>query len=1073
MAKVQANKEYNTFVQGLVTERTPLTFPENASLDENNFVLLRDGSRKRRFGMDQEVGGVLTDTGKTASDLASQIVSSHIWENADREGLQDILVIQIGLDLYFFDANKDVLSSSLLNGGAAVTLSGSEIQEITTASIFGKLIIANNNKGFYVLSYDPDTDTISTETRNILVRDIWGVDDGMAVNERIKTLNFQHEYNLINQGWGAQNPDVDDPYYIDTRQVEDDAWKSKYPSNADLVQSGKDPTDGNRYRADQVARTYHGANPAPKGFCIIDAFRRGQARGEIIDGKSFVGENTSLSGDPFALSKFIVNTPIWKADRTINSYFPFPQDSTEGGIKAVEAFAGRLWAAGATSKTVGADSKSPNLGAYVFFSQAIDSSSKINQFYAEGDPTSEFEFDPLETDGGVVRIPDASNINKLIAVGRSIFVFAQNGVWEISGGETNFSAINLEIRKVTNIGSISSKTVIEVEGAVFYWATSGIYLITPDRVSGYYSSQNITETSIQTFYNDIPNTIKASASAVFDSVDRKVRWLYKDPEDTTPYDFKYNKELVFDLVLKSYYVNTIYDLDANTPFVSGFVKIPPFNTVIVTNDVVVNGDPVEVNADQVTVTGLDRVASTASSVVRYLCLFPDTTYSIGFGGYTQEDYKDWYSSDFVGKDAEAYLLTGYETLGDTQRNKQATYITVHMKPESVAYDYRWNIEEVQTTSIYKEIASPITPLDGFSLNPDGTRFYTVDNQITKQFDLATPFDISSIITSSFVSEASLTTASQCGLIWSTDGLHAYYIGLGDQVYQYDVSTPFDITGWTYIGSWNPGFVGASHDSGMAWKVDGTVLYIYDNVDAGIYQMPVPDPWNVTSIISGWYDTENYDFSDPLFRVNVGGFGSTFRGDMNFKPDGSRLFMAFYSWDWDTGNVDVYRVYQFDMTRPWDVTTITEKNLLLYEGTYYDIPWATTEGANTFYISQWTEPTGEWMYTFQYDDSGIANFDTIRQYRMPWSDKQPSCLLTAQWDFADDAQSNKFGSEQQVYRPRRYFLTGDSDLYGQAVVSSKSKIRGRGKALSLLFKTEANKDCHIYGWGVDYSGVSGA
>ena len=48
--------EFNTFVGGLVTEASPLTFPENASIDEANFELDRNGSRSRRLGMDYEEG---------------------------------------------------------------------------------------------------------------------------------------------------------------------------------------------------------------------------------------------------------------------------------------------------------------------------------------------------------------------------------------------------------------------------------------------------------------------------------------------------------------------------------------------------------------------------------------------------------------------------------------------------------------------------------------------------------------------------------------------------------------------------------------------------------------------------------------------------------------------------------------------------------------------------------------------------------------------------------------------------------------------------------------------------------
>ena len=49
---IGTEKLYRSFVKGLITEASPLTFPENASIDEKNFVLNRDGSRSRRLGVD-------------------------------------------------------------------------------------------------------------------------------------------------------------------------------------------------------------------------------------------------------------------------------------------------------------------------------------------------------------------------------------------------------------------------------------------------------------------------------------------------------------------------------------------------------------------------------------------------------------------------------------------------------------------------------------------------------------------------------------------------------------------------------------------------------------------------------------------------------------------------------------------------------------------------------------------------------------------------------------------------------------------------------------------------------------
>lgn len=52
MATQTLTKNYWTFVQGLITEAGPLTFPENAALSLDNVVLNMDGSIEPRLGLD-------------------------------------------------------------------------------------------------------------------------------------------------------------------------------------------------------------------------------------------------------------------------------------------------------------------------------------------------------------------------------------------------------------------------------------------------------------------------------------------------------------------------------------------------------------------------------------------------------------------------------------------------------------------------------------------------------------------------------------------------------------------------------------------------------------------------------------------------------------------------------------------------------------------------------------------------------------------------------------------------------------------------------------------------------------
>lgn len=85
------------------------------------------------------------------------------------------------------------------------------------------------------------------------------------------------------------------------------------------------------------------------------------------------------------------------------------------------------------------------------------------------------------------------------------------------------------------------------------------------------------------------------------------------------------------------------------------------------------------------------------------------------------------------------------------------------------------------------------------------------------------------------------------------------------------------------------------------------------------------------------------------------------------------------------------------------------------------------------------------------------------------DRPSSCMLQAIWDYSDSDASNRYSSSNQVYRLRRYAdPTGPGAFaYGYSVVSTKNKVRGNGKSLSLKFSNEDGKDYQLLGWEILY------
>lgn len=83
--------------------------------------------------------------------------------------------------------------------------------------------------------------------------------------------------------------------------------------------------------------------------------------------------------------------------------------------------------------------------------------------------------------------------------------------------------------------------------------------------------------------------------------------------------------------------------------------------------------------------------------------------------------------------------------------------------------------------------------------------------------------------------------------------------------------------------------------------------------------------------------------------------------------------------------------------------------------------------------------------------------------------QSSCLVQPQWEWTDSAASGRWGREFQAYRYNKFYMpVGSGDDYdtGQSVITTKNKLRGKGRALSLRFSTEEGKNSHILGWALN-------
>jgi hypothetical protein len=89
----------------------------------------------------------------------------------------------------------------------------------------------------------------------------------------------------------------------------------------------------------------------------------------------------------------------------------------------------------------------------------------------------------------------------------------------------------------------------------------------------------------------------------------------------------------------------------------------------------------------------------------------------------------------------------------------------------------------------------------------------------------------------------------------------------------------------------------------------------------------------------------------------------------------------------------------------------------------------------------------------------------------------SCFVQGRWDWTTGVnyqtyQNNvgRFTNRIQAYRIPHFVIVPLNEVYdyGYQVLTTRNKLRGNGKSLSLLFSAETGKDLHLYGWVLNFT-----
>lgn len=490
----------------------------------------------------------------------------------------------------------------------------------------------------------------------------------MATDTRPGTLTAIHNYNLRNQGWpisySCASEEDGDSITVTDPVTHTHSMLGFYPSDADIIHasllSAANEVDAiGTYSPWSLRKNYFGNTPAPKGHYILNAFDRNRITVSGISG--------------------IYDQAVDKdADRPV----------------AVEFFAGRVFYF--------------MPGGKVLYSQQLTDISRVGKCYQENDPTSGEISDLLATDGGTIEIYEIGEILTTTVMDRELVVFADNGVWTISGGSSSpFTASDNEVRKITQVGAIGKETVVLAEDVIFYFGRGGIYRIARNQYTSLLEAVNVSENTIQTFYFTLPEIAKQYVHGYYDQGSRKVLWMYTD--DTTfngvSDRWKYNKALIVDAVTGAFSKYSFsVDAEDTLPFISGMIRKESVGIDTEEEAVLVGVDPVTVSG--AAVTTVVRVPAFGEIRLKLLTFVKTNTdeYRFTFSEFRDRSFLDWIMHTTDGVDYSSYMITGLDVLGDPVSMKFGNWLYAFLErteteyldsedldyPSSCFYQARWH-----------------------------------------------------------------------------------------------------------------------------------------------------------------------------------------------------------------------------------------------------------------------------------------------------------------------------------------------------------------------------------------------
>jgi len=228
-------------------------------------------------------------------------------------------------------------------------------------------------------------------------------------------------------------------------------------------------------------------------------------------------------------------------------------------------------------------------------------------------------------------------------------------------------------------------------------------------------------------------------------------------------------------------------------------------------------------------------------------------------------------------------------------NTDSIYFNASTSSLRLSNDVRnWSL----TNKNFSVATQESTP-QGIYFKNDGTRFYIIGTTADSifQYDLSTAWDLTTAVYNSVSLSVSARDSGPIDTFISPDGLILYVAGgTNDAIYRYNLPTPWDLTGATFL---NSGSVVAQDAglNGLYFKPDGTKMYTVGTTNDAVYEYNLGTAWDLTTV------SFLQSFSLSSFETNSSA--------ISFNDAGTRMYVLGTTGD---------NIIEFRLSTPWDIST---------------------------------------------------------------------------------------------------------------------------------------------------------